>query len=472
MKTNAMMCAVAMVALVAGGNAVAVDYTISTAVTATQIVGNDDTVTVTGTGSLDVGTSYHGISGGLRGNVSPLPDNVHVTVQSNGQLTATGIKYNGIGGRTIWLGDNAQITVAAGATVKNRGYDGSGVGYNGVPIYAGANAMIDIAGHVIAERYNGLPGYNNHAPAVYATAGSVVTIAAGGLAESKTDYGNTVHLMSGTLINHGTAYGSGPGARGARGSQNANTIINDGLIDSTSDGSGNRWGILFDDYGTNNVLNQYGTGEIRGPLVNDGLAGGATINFGFDGTQADPAAVTTIVGDIGSAAKAWHARVYAGNHSITGAAFFYSLQLDAGATLAITGTVNIATAGNLRGAGTLAGNLTLADDALLVFNEAATLTVNDGTVDLGNMSVESMLGLSNTTPNGTYTLMGGNAQFNTARMQNFGAAHAYDLGNGKSAYFQKGSLQLVVIPEPAIMAGLSVMLIVLAGLCRRSRGSI
>jgi len=81
--------------------------------------------------------------------------------------------------------------------------------------------------------------------------------------------------------------------------------------------------------------------------------------------------------------------------------------------------------------------------------------------------VDDIIGLSSSTPDGTYTLIAGNV--NTTGLANFGSANAYDLGSGKSAYFQSGSLQLVVVPEPSTMlaglAGAGVFLLIR----RRSR---
>jgi hypothetical protein len=61
---------------------------------------------------------------------------------------------------------------------------------------------------------------------------------------------------------------------------------------------------------------------------------------------------------------------------------------------------------------------------------------------------------------GIYTLIDTTAtDFSLARLENFGLANAYDIGGGCSAYFRRGSLQLVVIPEPAaaLLGGLGLL---------------
>ncbi|MEY3895167.1 MAG: hypothetical protein RLZZ214_686, partial [Verrucomicrobiota bacterium] len=57
----------------------------------------------------------------------------------------------------------------------------------------------------------------------------------------------------------------------------------------------------------------------------------------------------------------------------------------------------------------------------------------------------------------TYTLLNGSV--NLAGLQNVGIGNAYERGDGKLAYFQSGSLQVVVIPEPsaALLGGLGML---------------
>lgn len=133
----------------------ATDYTISGSETTQQDVSTGDTVTVTGTGDLDVSSTSDGISGESAYNVT-------VTVQTGGQITADGRPQVGKtkGGVPIRLGDGADITVESGATVKNEGLDPQGDGgLNANAIITGANATINIAGTVLADRQAN--GYSN-----------------------------------------------------------------------------------------------------------------------------------------------------------------------------------------------------------------------------------------------------------------------------------------------------------------------
>jgi hypothetical protein len=85
--------------------------------------------------------------------------------------------------------------------------------------------------------------------------------------------------------------------------------------------------------------------------------------------------------------------------------------------------------------------------------------------------VGSLTGLTSSVADATYPLIAGNV--NLTGLANFGSGNAYDLGAGKTAYFEALSpsgLSLVVVPEPtslaAVAAGAGIVAMVLR---RRSR---
>ncbi len=137
------------------------------------------------------------------------------------------------------------------------------------------------------------------------------------------------------------------------------------------------------------------------------------------------------------------------------------------------GDYSIASGAVLGGNGSISGNAAFASGALLVFDPLETLTIS-GTVSMDNsFSVTSLVNADGTAIDwsgidlGTYTLIGATGS-DFSNITNFGSGSAADLGGGKSAYFQNGSLQLVVIPEPSTfvlfgLAGVAAML----GLRRR-----
>jgi hypothetical protein len=91
-------------------------------------------------------------------------------------------------------------------------------------------------------------------------------------------------------------------------------------------------------------------------------------------------------------------------------------------------------------------------DAKFVFSLTSTLIVNGASVTFGSFGVDDLIGLDSSVAVGTYTLIAGPADVDTSNLSNFGAANAFDLGGGKSAYFTEGSLQLNVVPEPSTYA--------------------
>jgi len=120
------------------------------------------------------------------------------------------------------------------------------------------------------------------------------------------------------------------------------------------------------------------------------------------------------------------------------------------------GAVTVANAARFGGDGSLAGNLGLPAGALFVFNPSATLDVA-GSVTLDNsFSVASLVNADGlpidwvAVGDGTYTLINTTSTF--SNIANFGAANAANIGPGRTAYFQNGSLQLVVVPEPGALA--------------------
>jgi fibronectin-binding autotransporter adhesin len=137
------------------------------------------------------------------------------------------------------------------------------------------------------------------------------------------------------------------------------------------------------------------------------------------------------------------------------------------------GAISVASIATLGDTGTMGGNLSFDTNAAFVFNAAAPLTVS-GSVTFSSpefFGVSSLTGLTSSTPDATYPLIAGNV--NLTNLANFGSSNAYDLGSGKTAYFQAGSpngLSLVVVPEPtSITAGLAAFGLTALILRRRSR---
>jgi fibronectin-binding autotransporter adhesin len=168
-------------------------------------------------------------------------------------------------------------------------------------------------------------------------------------------------------------------------------------------------------------------------------------------------------------------KVAAGTLALTGSgsiANSTTITVDAGATLDVSGTTSgLLTLGSgqtLAGAGTIAGDLAFGSGAKFLFSATDTL-IYTGTSNIGftGFSLSSLVGLDGTAAINTYTLISGNTDFFTSDISNVGYENRGSIGGGKEAYFEEGSLKLVVIPEPATFG--IVLSALAAAIIRRKR---
>jgi fibronectin-binding autotransporter adhesin len=165
----------------------------------------------------------------------------------------------------------------------------------------------------------------------------------------------------------------------------------------------------------------------------------------------------------------------------TASAFANTLAVTAGAVdlSGILGSgsaaVSVGNAARIGGTGSIAGDLTLSAGGLFVFNPLDPTLDVTGSVTLDNsFGVGSLVNADGSAINwasiseGTYTLFGTTAS-TFSNIQNFGAGAAANIGGGRAAYFQNGSLELVIVPEPGavVLAGLGVF----AALALRQRSA-
>jgi autotransporter-associated beta strand protein len=202
------------------------------------------------------------------------------------------------------------------------------------------------------------------------------------------------------------------------------------------------------------------TGFFAPDTINRTFAGltGAGVLYGGGGTVTvnKTSGTDTFSGDIQGAQGFIKAGsgilILAGSSSYSGATAVNQGGLLVNGTNSGVGAVTVASGAWIGGDGSLAGGLALAVQAKFIFNSAATLDVA-GAVSLDDaFSVDSLVQSDGSVidwgsiADGTYTLINTTSTFNN--ISNFGAANAADIGGGRTAYFQNGSLQLVVVPEP------------------------
>ncbi len=126
---------------------------------------------------------------------------------------------------------------------------------------------------------------------------------------------------------------------------------------------------------------------------------------------------------------------------------------------------------SIGGSGTVVGNLVFGTGSKFSFipGDLSQLTIASGSASFAStFGIADVLGLDGGTAVGTYTLLTGSVNF--TNVINVGAAHAVSIGDGKTAYFQAGSLQLVVVPEPsACVLGAAGLACVGGAVIRRRR---
>jgi autotransporter-associated beta strand protein len=209
-----------------------------------------------------------------------------------------------------------------------------------------------------------------------------------------------------------------------------------------------------------------GAMTLNGDLtVDHSLDSGRTLTLGGNISGAGGLTIARVGGSAGSTAVLTGTNTYTGDTLVTSG----SLILNG----SVTSDVSVDGSSRIGGDGSVVGELSLAAGATFVFSLTSTLDVN-GAVSLDNtFGVASLVNQDGTAIDwtgvglGTYTLIGVTSS-DFSNIQNFGVSNAVDVGGGKSAYFQNGSLQLMVVPEPGTWALLVTGLTALIVFRRRS----
>lgn len=189
-----------------------------------------------------------------------------------------------------------------------------------------------------------------------------------------------------------------------------------------------------------------------------------TATYG-DGTAANSGLITGAVSLVKSGAGV---QVLGGANTYTGT------TLVSGGTLRIegvqtgTGLVTVASGGTLGGNGAIRGSLLVAAGGNLLFDPTKSLTVSGTSISFGGFGIANLIGLSQSTPDGLYSLLDGTATLDPTNLSNVGAGNPFDLGGGKTAYFMTtGGLAVQVVPEPSTVALAAVGLTAAGFMARR-----
>lgn len=156
--------------------------------------------------------------------------------------------------------------------------------------------------------------------------------------------------------------------------------------------------------------------------------------------------------------------VSAGTLYVTGALANSEVIVENGAAIGSDGIAGILSNGLTINAG---GKLDLTG-VTVTSNSSGVLSLT-GDLTLGNLTFDDIIGWDwMSAEEGTYKLIAGNFTIDWGSTAFLDAGSAYDFGNGKKGYFESGSLNVVIIPEPsvALLGGLSLL-----ALMRRRRVS-
>jgi autotransporter-associated beta strand protein len=151
--------------------------------------------------------------------------------------------------------------------------------------------------------------------------------------------------------------------------------------------------------------------------------------------------------------------VLAGNNTYDGATVVSAGTLLLTGALA-TSSVNV-DGGTFGGTGTVGGSLSINSGFLHIADLSDSLDVSGAVTLFAGFGIANLTGIDwGNLESNTYTLINGTLGTGVFEsLANNSIETAFLLGDGRSAFFQEGSLQLVVIPEPAttMLGGLGLL---------------
>lgn len=244
------------------------------------------------------------------------------------------------------------------------------------------------------------------------------------------------------------------------------TYSNDIVVRS---GSGLR--AIKNNTGTTGNTTFSGTVTLNGSLTVDHnlLASGQSMTFSGNISGVGGLNITRSIANNGSAVVLSGTNTYTGDTNVTSGALLFNGSA--------TSSITVDGSSRFGGSGSTTGNLSFASGSLFVFSPTASFTVGGSLSLAASFGVASLVNADGTAINwsgvgsGVYTLISAGGTF--SGINNYGLPNAFDLGDGRAAYFQNTGLELFVgtpIPEPgsfALFGGLGAMAFV--GMRRRRR---
>jgi len=379
------------------------------------------------------------------------------TTLSQGTIIATSANALGSGG-TVTINDTntgtnntalrlGSVTMGRAITVANEGTGTVTLGANGavaLPEFSGAitlNKAVTLDGGTNTDRLTFTGGIGGTGNVTIAGTGRVV------FNTTANTYNGSTTISAGSTLQLGT------------GGSIATQLIANSSVVNTGAGS-----FLKLAKGNNNetIGGLTGTGKVRGHEGVAGVASVLTINttgtHSFGGVLENGGASGSTLSLVKDGS---------GSQTLSGTNTYTGTTTVSAGTLFVTGAlgntaVSVSNGATIGGTGSIDGTLALGGASFLEVVDFDNPLSVAGAITFG-----SGFGIANLTGidwdalslNTSYTVLSTTQTFGTGDIANFGAANATAVGTGRFAYFDNGSLAVVVIPEPAatLLGGIGLL---------------
>ncbi len=388
-----------------------------------------------GTGTLNIGGGTHA----LRVTIGA-SNNLVLNAESASITIANEIKNGASPGSVTIQGSGSNVVTLAGPNT----YTG-GTFVNSGRLFASSNSMNGGAIRIDEGATLTFTGNNQISTSTVTGAGDIINSTANTIIFTG-DHSGFTGTFTHSAGSNNTQFNSA-----TSGSANASYSISAGELIFAANG---------------NYTVQFGSLSSSGGNIRGGNAatGTTTLEVGNLNTS------TSIAGNInnGSTKVMALTKVGTGTLTIQGSNTYTGATLVSAGTLLVSGAlgttaVTVGEYGTIGGIGSLAGDLAFHADAKLAVVDFDNPLAVGGTITFGSgFGIANLGGIDwgSLAQNIPHTIISTTQTFGASDIDNFGIGNAASVGGGLFAYFDSGSLAVVVIPEPsaALLGGIGILL--------------